>query len=193
MDSDSASDSSQRLTRPAYGAQIVLGILIALLSRTTWVEVAWVDYRGTDNWYGRVVMLAGILTATIGAVGLTNRLSGAAAMWSSLLSLIFSTCVIVITVLVGLRTRQIAADIKSKARAPERWFEDTLLEGVGRALANIGESVSDSVQPGLSTSWRFLLVAAIIATLVSAAASWSLWRAHHHKSDSQTFSPEFPN
>ena len=57
MDSDSASDSSQRLTRSTYGAQIVLGIMIALLSRTTWVEVAWVDYRGTDDWYGRVVYL----------------------------------------------------------------------------------------------------------------------------------------
>lgn len=193
MDSDSAGDSSQRLTRSAYGAQIVLGILIALLSRTTWVEVAWVNYRGTDDWYGRVVMLAGILTAAIGVAGLTNRLSGATAMWSSLLGLIFSTCAVVITVLVGLRTRQIAADIKSKARAPERWFEDTLLEGVGRAFANIGESVSDTIQPNLSTSWRFLLVAAVIATLVSASASWSRWRAYHHESDSQIFSPEFPN
>ena len=193
MDSDSASDSSQRLTRSTYGAQIVLGIMIALLSRTTWVEVAWVDYRGTDDWYGRVVILAGILTAAIGAVGLTNRLSGAAAIWSSLLGLVFSSYAVVITALVGLRTRQIAADIKSKARAPERWFEDTLLEGVGRAIANIGESVSDAIQPSLSSTWRFLLFVAIIAALVSASASWSLWRAHHYESDNQTFSPEFPN
>lgn len=193
MDSDTAGDSSQRLTRFAYGAQIVLGVLIALLSRTTWVEVAWVNYRGTDDWYGRVVILAGILTAAIGVAGLTNRLSGATAIWSSLLGLIFSTCAVVITVLVGLRTRQIAADIKSKARAPERWFEDTLLEGVGRAFANIGESVSDTIQPNLSTTWRFLLVAAVIATLVSASASWSLWRAHQNESDNQPFSPEFPN
>lgn len=186
-------DSYHKLIRFAYGAQIVLGLSIALLSRTTWVEVAWVDYRGTDDWYGRVILVAGVLIAAIGVIGLTDRLSGTKAMLSSFFGLIASICSVVITFVVGIRTRQIAADIRTKARAPERWFEDTLLEGVGRILANISESISEPVQPSLSRAWQFLLAAAFAVTLASTLVSWSLWRGSQHESDHQIPSPEIPD
>lgn len=191
MEFDTDDDSSHMPMRATYSAQIVLGLSIALLSRTTWVEVAWVDYRGTDDWYGRVVMLAGILIAAVGAIGLTDRLSGTNARLTSLLGLSASISSLIITIVVGFRTRQIAADIKSKARAPERWFEDTLLEGVGRVLANLGESISENIQPSLSRTWQFLLVAAIVATIASALVSWSLWRASHDEPDHQIITPGF--
>jgi len=158
--------------------QILAGLIAVLQSRSVWIEVSILDYRGTDDWYGKTVFVIGVFLVFTATVGLLKHISSMVLKWIQVSSLIAGIVGIAITSIVGLRVNQIAEDIGAKARAPERWFEGTILEGLGKVLANLSESISGVIQPKLTTSWKLSLVALVVATIaVAIQIPWSEFKS----------------
>jgi len=159
-------------------AHFVLGLTVALNARGVWIEVAFVDFRGFDEWYGKLVFACGLLIMLTAVFGVLPQVSNLYQIASLVISLASSFASLTVMAIVGLRVNQISGDISNRARSPERWFEGTILEGFGKILADAAESISESVQPSLTSVWRWILVASIITALVNAA---QLWRLSIHK------------
>lgn len=158
--------------------QLLAGLIAALQSRSVWIEVSILDYRGTDDWYGKTVFVIGVFFILTATLGFLKQISSIVLKWIQVSSLIAGIVGIAITSIVGLRVNQIAEDFGAKARAPERWFEGTILEGLGKVLANLSESISGVIQPKLTTSWKLSLVALVVATIaVAIQIPWSEFRS----------------
>lgn len=178
MDETEESQDTDYLHLGFIALQILAGLVTVLQSRSVWIEVSILDYRGTDDWYGKTVFIIGVFLISSASLGLLKQISSMVLKWIQLSALIAGFVGIVITSIVGLRVNQIAEDIGTKARAPERWFEGTILEGLGKVLANLSESISGVIQPKLTNSWKLSLVALVVATIaVVIQIPWSEFRS----------------
>ena len=168
MDETKASPKTNYRRTGLTGIQILAGSIAALLARSVWIEVAILDYRGTDDWYGKTIFIIGLFLIATAIFRLVKQISSALLTWLQITGLLAGIAGITITTIVGLRVNQIASDISTKARAPERWFEGTILESLGEVLANLSESVSGVIQPKLTNGWKLTLVSLVVATIAVA-------------------------
>ena len=153
---------------------LVSGIVTALKSRGVWVELAFVDFRVSSDWYGKVVFVVGIILAFTSLVSFFDSIEGKFTAWLKIAATLAGVVGLIIAVSVGFRVRQIASDVASRSRAPERWFEGTILESLGRLASNVSESVSSVAQPKLASDWKTTLAALAVGTI--AAAVIAPWR-----------------
>ncbi len=155
-------------------ALIPIGLLIIRSSRQTWIEVAVLDYKGTDDWYGKFTLATGVVLILVGMSNFFPPLSINLKKITNWIGIAFSLISIVILVVIAIRVDQIGDDLARKARAPERFFEGTILEGLGRILANVSETISSLGRPKVASGWRsttILTVGALVASLL--ATDWS--------------------
>ena len=153
---------------------IPIGLLLLRSSRQTWIEIAILNYKGTDDWYGKFTFATGILIIFVGIFSLIPTVQPRIKKVGNWISITFLFASLIILGFIALRVDQIGDDIARKARAPERLFEDTILEGLGRVIANISESISNLGKPKVSSGWRdttILTIGALIFGLL--ANDWS--------------------
>jgi hypothetical protein len=137
----------------------VSGVVAAFASRTTWVEVTFVNYRVIDDWYGQAIFFSGIGLALSALIPLAEVLDMSIRKWAQLLGVAIGLFGFIASLVVGIRVRQIASDIASRSRAPERWLEGTILEGLGKLLANASESIASVAEPQLTSNWKITTAA----------------------------------
>jgi hypothetical protein len=148
-------------------SSLVLGLVITILSRSVWIEVAWIEYRGTDDWYGWVVMASGFVIAASGTVRIFDHFKFWREPWTAVVAALSSLIPIAVASAVGLRTQQISSEIQKTARSPERWFEGTILEGLGNLLADVADSLSDPFEPRMTDEWRWLLALGLVSLILN--------------------------
>lgn len=186
MDEIEASPETDYRRIGLTGIQILAGSITALLARSVWIEVAILDYRGTDDWYGKTILVIGIFLILTAIFELVKQINSTVLKWLQITGLLAGIAGITITSIVGLRVNQIASDISTKARAPERWFEGTILESLGKVLANLSESVSGVIQPKLTNSWKLTLVSLVVATItVAVQIPWGDFRSNSNSNDDE--------
>lgn len=170
--------------------QLTLGVVVTLNARGVWVEVAFVDFRGFDEWYGKLVFACGLIMTFTAILSALSQMPSSYRIFTQLISFTSSFVAMAVAAIVGLRVNQISGDISDRARSPERWFDGTILEGFGKILADAAESISENVQPSLTSVWRWMLIASIISALVNAV---QLWRTGIRKRDIFASSEDTPN
>jgi Co/Zn/Cd efflux system component len=189
----SVSDSSGNIDFwkiAAAVAQLVLGVVVTLNSRGVWVEVAFVDIRGFDEWYGKLVFGCGLVMILAAILSALSQMPSSYRIITQIISFTSSLAAVTVVGIFGLRVNQISADISDRARSPERWLEGTILEGFGKILADAAESISENLQPSLTSVWRWILIASIISALINAL---QLWRTGIHKRNISASSEDTPN
>jgi len=155
-------------------ALIPIGLLIIRSSRQTWIEVAVLDYKGTDDWYGKFTLAAGAALIVVGILNIIPSFPDSLKNIANWIGIAFSLISIVVLIIIAIRVDQIGDDLARKARAPERFFEGTILEGLGRILANVSETISSLARPKVGSGWRsttFFTVCALVSSLL--ANDWS--------------------
>ena len=153
---------------------IPIGLLIIRSSRQTWIEVAVLDYKGTDDWYGKFTLAAGVVLLLVGVSGFIPALSTSLKNIVNWIGIAFSLVSMIILVIIAIKVDQIGDELARKARAPERFFEGTILEGLGRILANVTETISSLGRPKVASGWRsttILTACALVSSLL--AHDWS--------------------
>jgi hypothetical protein len=167
-------------------SQFALGLVITLAARGVWAEAGFVNFRGIDEWYGKVAFASGLVLMAAAVVDGLLQLPNFYRTSAHICSLVSATSSLAIASIVGIRVNQIAADISNRARSPEKWFEGTILEGFGRILANAADSISESVQPSLTAAWRWLLIGSVLGVLLALAQIWQIViRTRKQKTSSQ--------
>lgn len=145
----------------------VTGVLTSWKSRGIWVKISFVDYRVSSEWYGRTVLVIGIVFVLTGILSFLDGSIPRFRFWVYAFTSFFGLVGLLIISIVGFRVRQIASDIGFRARAPERWFDGTILEGLGKLIARGSESISSVAQPRLASDWKVTLVALLLGTVAS--------------------------
>jgi len=156
-----------------YLALSVAGAVLALYSSRTWIKISFVDYHGTDDWYGAFSRVVGLLTIGLGIFFVATH--GEA----SFIFKIYRRVCIVANVLsiflfsiVALRISQISAEITRKANAPADALEGTFLEGIGKIIANITGTIANLAKPHLARGWYLCLAASISGAVFCALAEF---------------------
>jgi len=161
--------------RQVFSAALIpIGLLIIRSSRQTWIEVAVLDYKGTDDWYGKFTLAAGVALIVVGILTFIPSFPNSLKNIASWIGVAFSLISIVVLIVIAIRVDQIGDDLARKARAPERFFEGTILEGLGRILANVSETISSLGRPKVASGWRsttILTACALVSGLL--AHDWS--------------------
>ena len=155
-------------------ALIPIGLLTIRSSRQTWIEVAVLDYKGTDDWYGKFTLAAGVVLVLVGICSFIPALSISLKNIANWVGIAFSLISLVILIIIAIKIEQIGDELARKARAPERLFEGTILEGLGRILANVSETISSLGRPKVASGWRsttILTACALVSGLF--ANDWS--------------------
>ena len=155
-------------------ALIPIGLLTIRSSRQTWIEVAVLDYKGTDDWYGKFTLAAGVVLVLVGICSFIPALSISLKNIANWVGIAFSLISLVILIIIAIKIEQIGDELARKARAPERLFEGTILEGLGRILANVSETISSLGRPKVASGWRsttILTACALVSGLL--AHDWS--------------------
>lgn len=153
---------------------IPIGLLIIRSSRQTWIEVAVLDYKGTDDWYGKFTLAAGVVLILVGISSFIPALSTSLKNIVNWIGIAFSLVSMIILVIIAIKVDQIGDELARKARAPERFFEGTILEGLGRILASVSETISSLGRPKVASGWRsttILTACALVSSLL--AHDWS--------------------
>lgn len=155
-------------------ALIPIGLLIIRSSRQTWIEVAVLDYKGTDDWYGKFTLAAGVALIVVGILNFIPSFPNSLKNIASWIGIAFSLISIIVLIVIAIRVDQIGDDLARKARAPERFFEGTILEGLGRILANVSETISSLGRPKVASGWRSTTIFTVCALVSSLLANdWS--------------------
>lgn len=155
-------------------ALIPIGLFTIRSSRQTWIEVAVLDYKGTDDWYGKFTLAAGVVLVLVGISSFVPALSKSFKNIANWIGVAFSLISVVILAIIAIKIDQIGDELARKARAPERLFEGTILESLGRILANVSETISSLGRPKVASGWRsttILTACALVSGLL--ANDWS--------------------
>ena len=161
-----SSFSGENLNKVALLLLAPTGLLIIRSSGQTWIELSVFDFKGTAEWYGKVTLVSGIIITLLGSISafpsassrLKNFLS-----WAGIMSSLIS---VLILIAISIKLEQISQEIERKARSPERFFDGTFLEGLGKALADISAEISVVIKPQLASGWRNTTILSVVALLI---------------------------
>lgn len=145
---------------------VPVGYTLARSSRSTWIEVAFVDFHGTRDWYGLLTMTAGISLIVFGIVSILpflNTFVKEITRWITT-ALTASALIVLIAIKIGLN--QASNNLIYRAQAPSRFFEGTLLQNFGNVLGNISTTIASLGEPKLASGWKMCLTTSIVGLLL---------------------------